>query len=234
MSTNTHREIRSTASVRRGLGWVMVFGWILLTGCGGPTIRITWDSPKPGLEQGVPLKYESVEVGKVTKVDTTAAGVTVTAKLRSASAHHVRVKSAFVFHPAGTNQPAYINIRALDRDSSPVQTGAILRGSASEEAATIEEILTDWKRTLLFCAMGIALLLVVVWLTKLLFKAWVLMFTVAAGVASTVFLSAWLEATLAPLLPPTLRVDLIAYVAAFVVGSVAASTLVGVLLRPRS
>lgn len=50
--------------------------------------------------------------------------------------------------------------------------------------------------------------------------------------ASTVFFSAWLETVLAPWLPPTLRVDLIAYVAAFVIGSVAASTLVGLLLRP--
>ena len=94
-------KARSVSSRLRFLAVeVPVLALIFLVGCGrGPEITITWKSPKPGLEKGVPLVYESVEVGKVAQVSQAPEGVTANAVLHKKTAHYVRTKSSFAFLP---------------------------------------------------------------------------------------------------------------------------------------
>lgn len=215
--------------------WLLMLAVFSMTACGavqGPEIQVTWASPKPGLVPGTPLTYQRIEIGKVTARVPVVNGFAVKARLDSKYAHYVREQTAVLFQPATNGQPAYLEVIPVVLDAPPVKDGAIIRGAESRQEAWGKMLLTDWRRTALFggVAVGVVLLLLVA--LKLLFRLWGVVACFAAGAASAAWFSGNIEALLRPRLAANLRVDLLAYVAAFFLGCLAASIIVGLILRP--
>jgi hypothetical protein len=211
----------------------VVFVSGLLSGCSrGPDISITWRSEKPGLEKGVPLRYEAIEVGRVVRVTSTPEGSTVQARLEKKNAHYVRTKSTFMFHPASAGGPAFIEVIALDKDAPAAPPNAHFAGSDSAAEVGFKMITTDWKRTAIFCGVGLGLVLILVIVVKVLLKLWAVVVSLVAGVAAAVYLSPFLEGQLRSFVPVEVRSDLVAYILAFMIGSLAVSIFLGVIFKP--
>jgi len=230
--------IVSANRVRSYLGrlswWLSLVMLTLIAGCRrveGPEISISWRVPKPGLEKGVPLRYESIQIGQVTSVAAAPDGVTVRVMLHRKYAHYVRTKMTFLFQSASAGSGAFIEGRALDKDAPPAPPGAHFEGEDSYLKARIKEMTTDWKRTALFCGIGLLFVLALVLILKLLFKLWGVVLCTAGGAAVATALSPLVGEHLKPLLPEGTRVDLLAYLVAFLVGSLVTSLVLGIVLR---
>jgi hypothetical protein len=198
----------------------------------GPAIQITWASPKAGLVPGTPLTFQRIEIGKVTATVPVVNGFAVKARLDGKYAHYVREQAVVLFQPATNNQPAYLEVISVVPEAPPVKDGAILQGAESRQEAWGKMLLTDWRRTALFGGVAVVAVLLLLVALKLLFKLWGVVACIAAGVASAVWFSGNIEALLRPRLAANVRVDLLAYAAAFFLGCLAASIIVGLILRP--
>jgi hypothetical protein len=208
---------------------------LLMTGCGlfsGPEIIIDWKSPKPGLEPQTPLRYESIVVGYVTKVDSHPDGATAIVRLQKKQARFVRTRSDFLFHPAGAGHPAFVELIVLDKESPPAADGARFQGSDLAAESAIKWLSTDWKRTAILLSIAVVILLVSVYIIRVALKLWGVIASLVAGAVCAAVFGSLAAQELAPLLPPGTRVDLVGYSAAFVGGVIASSFLVGVILKP--
>jgi hypothetical protein len=215
--------------------WLLTLAVYSLTGrsaAQGPEIQVTWASPKAGLVPGTPLTYQRIEIGKVTATVPVVNGFAIKARLDSKYAHYVKEKTAMLFHPATNGQPAYLEVIPMVPDAPPVKDGAILRGAESRQEAWGKMLLTDWRRTALFGGAAVVAALLLLVALKLLFRLWGVLACLAAGVASAAWFSGSIEAWLRPHLAANVRVDLLAGVAAFFLGCLAASIIVGLILRP--
>ena len=215
--------------------WLLALAAFSLAGRGaaqGPEIQVTWASPKAGLVPGTPLTYQRIEIGKVTATVPVVNGFAIKVRLDSQHAHYVKEQTAILFHPATNRQPAYLEVIPVALDAPPVKDGAILRGAESRPEAWGKVLLTDWRRTALFGGVAVAAVLLLLVALKLLFKLWGVVACLGAGVASAVWFSGNIEALLRPRLAANVRVDLLAGVAAFFLGCLAASIIVGLILRP--
>jgi hypothetical protein len=214
---------------------VVLIGVALLLryGCSrSPQISITWVSPKPGLEKGIPLRYESINIGKAVAVNSDPSGTTVRARLERKTSHYVRTKSTFLFHPASAGNTPFIEVIALDKDAPPALPGAQFTGSETAAEVGFKMITADWKRTALFCAVGLGLLLVLVLIVKAMFKLWAVILSFAGGAMASIYGSPLLEGHLRQFLPAEVRSDIVTYVIAFLLGSLLTSMVIGIVFKP--
>jgi hypothetical protein len=204
---------------------------MLIAGCRrieGPEISVSWKVPKPGLAKGTPLHYESIPIGRVTSVTTAQDGVTIRAIVRWKYAHYVRTKMDFSFQPATGTSNAFVKVISLDKDAPPAPPGAHFEAT---ESPFLHQITTDWKRTGLFCGIGLGFVLVLVIAVRLLFKLWGVILCTVGGAAVAAAFAPIVRNSLAPLLPEGTRVDLLAYLAAFLAGSLVTSLVLGIVVR---
>ena len=218
--------------------WFLATLAVLLgaAGCGlrGPQITVSWRKPKLEVKENTPLRYQSVEIGGVEQVQATTlgGGTTVTIRLRRKYAHYVREKSTFVVEVPAPGEEAYIDLVPLDADSPPAQAGAVFQGAETRLEATGVKLLTDWKRTLLILGLVAGVLVLLVVLTKIVFKLWVLFVCVAAGVAGVYLVGEYLTALLAPYLPANVPPNVVGAAAAFLAGYIVGTVILGILVRP--
>lgn len=208
---------------------------LVAAGCGsssGPRITITWRSPKPEVSRGTSLLYRSIKIGEVEKTESSTSGFTVHARLGRKYAHYVTEDCTFVVRKGTETQPAHIEVRPLKKDSRPAMDGAVFAGAESDLEASALVLVTDWTRTAILAAVAVGLVILLVFLTKLLFKLWSLVVCAAAGVAAAWYFSPIADQLLRNWLPWEVRTDLIAYVVVFLAGYIIAAIIVGILKRP--
>ena len=163
---------------RLSLTYICLALCILVTGCSrGPQISISWKSAKPGLEKGVPLRYESIEIGQAVQVISSPEGTTARARLEKKYAHYVRTKSTFMFHQASAGNSAFVEVIALDKDAPTAPAGAHFSGSDSAVEVGFKMITTDWTRTALYCAVGLGLVLLFLWAARVFLRLWAVIAT---------------------------------------------------------
>lgn len=208
---------------------------LFLAGCGWfqeHSIIVVWSEPKTGLEQGTPVRYQSVQVGEVTKIAPAGRGVEAVIALRKKYAHYVRIESTFLMRPANGGQPAFVEVVPLNPDSAPAPAGAKFQGADSDLAAKVQVWTTDWKRTAIYVGIGLGGVLLLILISKGLFKIWVMILCLAGGAAASVFLTPYAHRYLIGWIPTDARPDLIAYVASFAIGYLAITILISILKAP--
>jgi len=226
ISTNVIRVVSALLAL-----WLLV----VVAGCGrswGPQISINWRTAKPEIVQGTPLKYMSIKIGEVQKVEAAGQGVTVQARLYKKYAHYVTEECTFLVQKGTDKEGVFIEVRSLKTDAPPAKDGAVFAGSDSELEVKAHALVTDWKKTATLAAVAIGVILLLLFLTKLFFKLWALVACAAAGGLAAYYLSPFVEQQLRGFLPSEVRVDLIAYAVAFLGGYILATAIVGVLLKP--
>jgi len=215
--------------------WLPMVALLAAIGCGpsyGPRISINWRSPKPEVNEGTPLLYQSIKIGEVQKVETGGNGFVVRARLYKKYAHYVTEDCTFLVQKGNGGQPAFIEVRPLKKDAPAAKDGAVFAGSESELEAGARALATDWKRTAVLAAVAIGVILLLVFLTKLFFKLWALIFCVAGGAVAAHYLSPLADQQLRNYLPGDVRTDLIAYAVAFLGGYIIATIIVGIMKKP--
>jgi len=215
--------------------WLPMVALLVAIGCGpsfGPHISINWRSPKPEVKEGTPLLYQSIKIGEVKKVETGGNGFVVQVRLYKKYAHYVIEDCTFLVQKGEGEQAPSIEVRPLKKDSPPAKDGAVFAGSESELEAGTRALATDWKRTAVLGAVAIGVILLLVFLTKLFFKLWVMIFCVAGGAVAAYYLSPLADQQLRNYLPGDVRADLIAYAVAFLGGYIIATIIVGIMKKP--
>jgi uncharacterized membrane protein required for colicin V production len=109
--------------------------------------------------------------------------------------------------------------------------GAVFTGAGPDLEANVRALTTDWKRTAVLAAVAIGMILVLIVLSKLLFRLWVLILCIVAGGAAAYYLSPYVDQILQSYLSPDVRTDLIAYAAAFLGGYIVAALIIGILRK---
>jgi hypothetical protein len=209
-----------------------------LTGCSlkpGLEITIQWKQPKPVVQVGTPIHYSGLTIGKVLEIlPASGAGTSVKVNIATKYSHYIREKTTFVVRqPQGTN--AFIEAISLQLEALPVASGAVLQGASSDIELQFKTLTTDWKRTALYLSVALVLLIVLLVLLRLLFKNWVLFFSIAGGIASAIFATPTVQRLIAPLIPAEIRIDLVSYAVAFVAGFAVCMFVLGLIgRRPRS
>jgi hypothetical protein len=238
---NAHRDAGFSGTskrkiyINRVVCYLLVYSVFLLAGCGpsmGPRISIKWRSPKLDVKNNTPLVYMSLTIGKVNKVESGDNGFIVQADLYKKYAHYVRESSTFLVRKGAESQKTVIEVRPTIKDAPAAMDGAVFSGSDSELEAGVRALVTDWKRTAVLAAVAIAVILLLLFLTKLFFKFWALVVCVISGAAAARYLSPFIDQRLHGLLPANVRSDLIAYAVAFLAGFIIANIVVGILFRP--
>src|SRR5437762_702869 len=90
------RPKRDCRTRRNLLGLWISLSLVFLVGCGrvwGPEIFITWKSAKHGLSRSTPLEYKSIEIGKLTAINSVGDGTRVRARLYKKYSHYVTTKT---------------------------------------------------------------------------------------------------------------------------------------------
>jgi len=208
---------------------------ILSSACGpawGPRISIHWKSFKPEVMQKTPLKYQTITIGLVEKVEGEGWGTTAHARLYRKYAHYVRENTTFLVKKDPADNSIFIDVRPLKRDAPAARDGAVFSGSESDLEAGVRTLVTDWKRTAILAGAAVVVILLLLFLFKLFFKLWALILCLAGGAASAYYLSHWVDQRLQMMLPAEVRSDLVAYVVAFLGGFIVANIIVGILFRP--
>jgi hypothetical protein len=205
-----------------------------LTGCSlkpGLEITIQWKQPKPVVQVGTPIHYSGLTIGKVLEIlPASGAGTSVKVNIATKYSHYIREKTTFVVRqPQGTN--AFIEAVSLDLEALPVASGAVLQGSSSDIELQFKTLTTDWKKTAIYLSVALVLLIVLLVLLRLLFKNWVLFFSIAGGVASAVFATPTVQRLIEPLIPAEIRIDLVSYAVAFVAGFAACMFVLGSIAK---
>jgi hypothetical protein len=214
---------------------ILLVSSFLLAGCSwfdGHPVTVTWSEPKAGVQEGVPVRYQSVQVGEVKKVTPAGRGMEATIKLRKKYAHYVRVESTFLVRPAKDGQPLFIEVVPLNPDSAPAPAGAKFQGADSELAAKVREWTTDWKRTAIYVGIGLGAVVLLILISRSLFKMWAMTLCLAGGAVASVFLTPYAQGYFAQWIPADARPDLLAYVAMFALGYLAATILISLLKAP--
>lgn len=215
--------------------WLPILALMAVTSCSpswGPRISIHWRSPKPEVTEKTSLFYHSIKIGEVTKTETTAQGFVAHARLYTKYAHYVREDSRFLVQKGREGQPAFVEVRPIRKDAPAVKDGSVLMGAESELEVTADALITDWKRTAVLAAVAIGLILLLVFLSKQIFKLWALLFCTLVGAVAAYYLSPVADQQLRNYLPSDVRTDLIAYAVAFLVGYIIATIIVGILKKP--
>jgi hypothetical protein len=214
----------------------LALGVLASAGCGqrGEKITVNWRKPKPQVTQGTPLRYKTIQIGQVEKVQPAESGdgTTVTIRVLPKYGHYVRAKSTFLVESPAGGHIAYIELIPLDRDGPPALPDAVFQGAESRIEARVERILTDWKRTTMIIALiaGVIVLLFVI--TRALFRLWALSLCLGSGVAGVLLGRDYLSTSLVPYLPPNVPANVVGMALAFLVGYVVGIILVSILLRP--
>lgn len=232
MTTPPLTHACSNAAVGRLLVSVLFLPLALaLAGC-GPKIHITWDSAKPGVQDGTPLLLDGVEVGRVVGVQNDGDRTVVEARLHRTRAKTVKSDSAFLVRTAGPNSAAHIEVVVVRADSPPIEDGAVIRGTDSEVATTARKLAANWKRTGIVIAAVLVGLLAVILVAKLAFKVWALFFCLAAGGAGAWFGSPYVLPHLTRWVPAEFRPDLLAYGVGFLLAYLLALLVMALLRAP--
>lgn len=208
---------------------------LALAGCSkflGPQITVSWNSPKEGLVEGVPVIYDSLEVGTVTALQENGAGLLATVRLHRKHANLVRRDTTFFFHPAAEEREPFVEAIPLTPDSPPVKHGDHLKGVDSRTDLGVRLVLVHWPATVVAVGAALLLCLLLLLVLKALCRVWFIILCMGVGVVSMLTFAEPLTGFLGTHLPATIRPDYVAYVAAFFLGSLAASILLGLILRP--
>lgn len=230
METDSYR-----GKANRRRWWPGLMLVVVLAGCSkflGPEITVSWDSSKDGLVVGVPVIYDSLEVGTVTTLEESGAGLLATVRLHRKHANLIRTDTTFFFHPAAEGRAPFVEAIPLTLDSQPVRNGDHLKGVDSRVDLGVRLVMTNWQATAV--AVGVALLLCLVLLVVLraLCRVWFIILCMGVGVVSMLTFAEPLTGFLGTHLPASIRPGYVAYVAAFFLGSLVASILLGLILRP--
>ena len=205
---------------------------IVLAGCGGPRITVVWSESKAELKAESPVRYQSIQVGKVKTVTPAGRGTEVLIELKEKYAHYVRTESTFFVREAIGSESAFIEVIPTNLDSPPAVDGARFQGADSEVGAKLLAWTTDWKRTAIYVGVALAAMLLLMIVFRMLFKLGVLVISLAGGAASVIFLTPHIQGLVAQWIPMDSRPDIVAYVAAFAAGYLAATILLHFLRVP--
>jgi hypothetical protein len=227
---------RRVSFVRRFLVAAVLAG---LTGCSpqkpGLEITIEWKQPKPIVQVGTPIQYSGLIIGRVLEVlPASDSGTSVKADIASKYSHYIREKTTFVVRQQlATN--IFIEAISVELEALPVASGVVLRGSDSDIEVQFKTLTTDWRRTAIYVSVALALLIVLLVLLRVLFKNWVLFFSIAGGIASAVYATPTVQKFLGPYVPAEVRLDIVSYAVAFVAGFILCMFVLGMVgFRSRS
>lgn len=215
--------------------WPVLLLVLALAGCSkffGPEITVSWDAPKEGLVEGVPVIYDSLEVGSVTALEASGAGVLATVRVHRKHANLVRTDTTFFFHPASEGRAPFVEAIPLTPDSPPVKHGDHLKGVDSRTDLGVRLVLANWTVTAAAVVAALLLCLLLLLVLKALCRVWFIILCMGVGVVSVLTFAEPLTGLLGAHLPTSIRPDYVAYVAAFFLGSLFASVLLGLILRP--
>jgi hypothetical protein len=176
--------------------------------------------------------YQSIRIGEVQNIETTMQTLTVHARLYRKYAFYVTKECTFLVKTNPDDKRTFIDVRPLNKDAPPAAEGSVFAGADSELGATVAGMVTDWKKTAVLVAVGIGVILLLVFLSKLFLKLWVLVACLMAGAAGANYLAPYLTPFLAGKLPADLRADLVAYVVGFLCGYLGACLILSILKQP--
>jgi len=129
------------------------------------------------------------------------------------------------------DQPTWPETATEEADRAAPQTSARPRLSLD-----VGYLVTDWKRTTVFGALGLLAVLVLIYAVKMLFRVTVLVVCIVGGIATTAVLSGPMERVVENLLPPIegmhIRADVLGHIAAFLVGYLVSCVVMSILLKP--
>ena len=197
-------------------------------------IKVKWDRSKPEIKTGTIIKYSSLDIGKVAEImQGPESGTTVRVRILHKYSYYIRENTVFILRKVSATGESFIEAIAIDRDAQPVLSGAVLRGVESDTEIIARKLITNWKQTGIWLAVGIVLIFLLAMSIKILFRLGALIISLAAGAITAVSFAPQIQQILQPYLPQDIRVDLVSYVIAFLIGSFICSIVVGIIFFRR-